>query len=386
MYLPVLLIRDFGWWSFAAFAIPNCLGAMAFGWGVATEARSRSLVLVHTPAVQWFAGVTAAFQAFFLCWLIGRAATPSALASFGGAVVGLVGGTSALAGKGRDGRDGLPLVRAWPIVPVYLISLLCIVVFAASHPTAGANDWPTSARDLALLAPVCVLGFMLCPLLDPTFHAACRDAWRRGGAGASRRAFALGFLLFFPAMIGFTALYAPSLLAGATRGALGSSPPSLASPIVAFHLAMQAMVTCVLHLASVGRSAGVMPAARGGSRARTLTVVVLAAGLLAIRGDVPFEIGYRLFMSFYALVFPAYVWICMLPTFGAPATPTRRQWLVLALAVAMAGPFFWLGFIELRYGALAPGVAIVLIARLGVGRAGPTPSLRPGGASEERAR
>ena len=62
MYLPVLLIRDFGWWSFAAFAIPNCLGAAGFGWAVLTEARSRSLMLMHAPAIRAFALVTVAFS------------------------------------------------------------------------------------------------------------------------------------------------------------------------------------------------------------------------------------------------------------------------------------------------------------------------------------
>ena len=76
-------------------------------------------------------------------------------------------------------------------------------------------------------------------------------------------------------------------------------------------------------------------------------------------------------MSFYGLIFPAYVWICMIPTFPHPEKPTTRQMVVFATAVAMAGPFFYLGFIELRYWALAPGVMIPLLARLMIGRRSP---------------
>jgi hypothetical protein len=78
------------------------------------------------------------------------------------------------------------------------------------------------------------------------------------------------------------------------------------------------------------------------------------------------EIIYRGFMAFYGLVFPAYVWLCMLPL-GTTRTP-RRLW-TFAAAVALATPFYWMGFIERETIWLVPGVAIVLFAKLIAGGA-----------------
>ncbi|MBV8780683.1 MAG: hypothetical protein JO353_04735, partial [Phycisphaerae bacterium] len=34
MYLPVLLVRDYGFWGWVVFAIPNVVGAAAMGWTI----------------------------------------------------------------------------------------------------------------------------------------------------------------------------------------------------------------------------------------------------------------------------------------------------------------------------------------------------------------
>jgi hypothetical protein len=86
----------------------------------------------------------------------------------------------------------------------------------------------------------------------------------------------------------------------------------------------------------------------------------LYAGLTAT------EIIYRGFMSFYGLIFPAYVWICMLPL-GTTRT-SRRVWTFVG-AVVLASPFYWMGFIERETIWLVPGVAVVLFAKLIAGGA-----------------
>jgi hypothetical protein len=95
-------------------------------------------------------------------------------------------------------------------------------------------------------------------------------------------------------------------------------------------------------LVSAGASAGVI-------REDTLTVG---------------EIVYRCFMAFYGLVFPAYVWLCMIPTRDGHSGPSRQKILVWAFAVGIAAPMFWMGFIERQTWWLAPGLAMVLVARL----------------------
>jgi hypothetical protein len=74
------------------------------------------------------------------------------------------------------------------------------------------------------------------------------------------------------------------------------------------------------------------------------------------------EVVYRVFMGFYGLVFPAYVWICMVPFRGG--MPTARSVLVFAIFSGLALPFFWTGFVENRMMYLVPGLALVLFARL----------------------
>jgi hypothetical protein len=76
------------------------------------------------------------------------------------------------------------------------------------------------------------------------------------------------------------------------------------------------------------------------------------------------ELVYRLFMGFYGLVFPAYVWLVMLPTRSSQPRPALRNVLVFALAVLLAGPMFWMGFVMTQMIWLVPGLAIVLLAKL----------------------
>src|SRR5438105_14859391 len=72
MFLPVLLVRDYGVWGWIVFAIPNILGAAAMGWVIRSPEQSRSIVAVHQPAIVIFSTVTAAFQVFFAAWIFQR--------------------------------------------------------------------------------------------------------------------------------------------------------------------------------------------------------------------------------------------------------------------------------------------------------------------------
>jgi hypothetical protein len=71
------------------------------------------------------------------------------------------------------------------------------------------------------------------------------------------------------------------------------------------------------------------------------------------------DLIYRLFMSFYGLVFPAYVWVCMIPWRKGRGT---GRWSLVAcgIVVLVAAPFYWFGFILERMYWLVPAVGIVL--------------------------
>ena len=92
---------------------------------------------------------------------------------------------------------------------------------------------------------------------------------------------------------------------------------------------------------------------------------------LAYTGLTRGEIVYRLFIAFYGLIFPAYVWICVIPAGGKSGPPDRRRFRVFALAVIAAAPMFWMGFIERQTVWFAPGVGLVFLARWLVVARGP---------------
>src|ERR1044071_551865 len=71
MFLPVLLVRDFGAWGYAVFAAPNVAGAAAMGWVLRRQGASEWLVQRHGGVWRVFSIVTVAFQFMFLYWMAG---------------------------------------------------------------------------------------------------------------------------------------------------------------------------------------------------------------------------------------------------------------------------------------------------------------------------
>jgi len=414
MYLPIILLRDFGWWGYIAFLVPNIIGAGAMGF-VLDAQLSRSVVVHHAVASRAFSLVTRAFQAFFLTWLVtgvlsaGQALTlavPIAVAFIVGTVLGVT-------VYRTPGAIHLRAALLW----------LTSAGIAAYLLFTGSAVLPIIAQrlpqtDVLWLAPVMVLGFLLCPYLDLTFHAALQHA-QAAGAGQSvgpdsdatnltptlaararrtrRVAFAVGFGLLFAAMIAFTPFYAAILTpmidpAGGLLAPHTTSPAAsaagLALTLVLIHIAGQLGYTLTVHnirpvlptdSSTSDRPIGTLKIAER-AHARNATLAGVLVGLIALNlppytspltgtwfipaslSSLPnFEIAYRLFMAFYGLVFPAYVWLVMLP-FGSPLE--RRRVKVWLFACGVAAPCYWLGFIDRQTEWLLPGVMIVLAAKL----------------------
>ncbi len=395
MYLPALLVRDYGIAGFLIFAVPNVIGAAAMGWVLSRKEAARRLVEKHRLACLAFSIVTVAFHAYFITWLA-RSMGPHFGFEATGAhragpwvIAGIVGVVVAL--MIRRGLD------VWAAALVYIVSLCAIIAFyqpmvsvyddyrspAFGWGVAGGPAFPGAL----FLAPVCIFGFLLCPYLDLTFHRANLATTPRGG----RVAFSLGFGVFFLLMILFTLAYA-GLFAFPTEYQV----VCWAAIIVSTHVLCQAAFTVIVHLREVvirrQIASWLLPAA-------TVLFVLAIIAALGLARDIddsrlswirdelnaqmpmrPGEIGYRVFMSFYGLLFPAYVWLCMIPTraprFGPAATTEpgkphsgldgpigRRKLLVLLIAVAIAAPMYWLGFIERQEIWLLPGLIVVLLSR-----------------------
>lgn len=354
MFLPVLLLRDFGVWGYVAFAAPNVIGAAAMGWVLRDDAASPALVQRHGRAVAWFSAVTIAFQAWFLVCVISlfgdldwgvlpRVAVLAGLAIFGAAFTG---------------GPGLGL-GAW--VVSFGVAVAYLLLNGPPALPAAARGIPVLTSGVLWLAPVCCFGFALCPYLDGTFHKA-RTALDPRGA---RRAFTLGFGVLFFLMILFTLVYAGEFL-GRSSGSVFL--------LVLVHMTLQAGYTCGVHLraiANLPRGGGVrsIPWWAGITSIAIVFAAIyrryeVGAGAFAEIGVDPFfELIYRIFMSFYGLVFPAYVWLCMIPVRGRGG-PTWSRLIVWTLVIGLAAPMFWMGFIERREWWLGPGLALVLAARV----------------------
>lgn len=349
MFLPVLLVRDYGVMGWVVFAIPNVIGAAAMGW-VLRDGMSERIVREHSTAIEWFRLVTVVFQLWFLVafllWTPGeidsRMPGQERWIVLGALVVGAI--------LGINVRSGV-------------LALLASVLFAGwtlrGTGLAIPSSIGTPATGALWLAPVCAFGFALCPYLDPTFHRA-RQGTSESGA---RAAFSVGFGVLFLSMILVTLFYA----VWAVR--VSNSLASLIAVLPVFlaaHIGMQLTYTCTVHArATPGRGPWTAP---------RISFALLLAGAVAVAtyflpthtGLQGREVVYRSFMSFYGLVFPAYVWLLMVPngTAARSALDSRRAMRVFWVSAGLAAPFYWMGFIERQEFWLVPGLAIVLLARL----------------------
>lgn len=352
MFLPVLLVRDVGFWGWIVFAAPNVIGAALMGWVIKSPESSRAIVAGHARACGAFSVVTIAFHVFFVLWFVPRlVGLPIASCAFPLAAVYL------LLTYARPKSDLLAAAVAW------LISLAMFVLFLRTPHAILPTPHLLPNIDALALAPVCLVGFALCPYLDLTFHRARQELPTRA---QSKFAFGAGFGVFFFLMIVFSLLYARALdplLAPEWRRHLR---PAFGA-ILATHMIVQAAFTLAAHARSFAARA--TPAGVFGLIVLSQFSILAALGATMIPRLFhldPGEVVYRLFMAFYGLVFPAYVYLCMIPrTRGiAAAPPTRAALRIATLAILAAAPFFWLGFIQNRMLWLLPGVALVLLARL----------------------
>lgn len=349
MFLPVLLVRDYGIGGWVVFAIPNVIGAAAMGWVIRSGGASAAMVEKHRPACIAFSLVTIAFQFFFAGWMF---TIPVAVL--------LVGSLAAV-------QLTLAMDRKVGVL-IWLGSAAAFGVLMATGEAFAQPNLPMKlprqpALNLLWLAPVCMFGFVLCPYLDLTFHRA-RQAidWLSPSPGTGRLAFSLGFGVFFLVMILFTLAYA-GLLAG-VAGDIPVNGPELALQAVAAHMVLQLIFTIGVHAREVAT-------APLGGIAWPLLLGAAAVGLgLSMGRYSDFSMGplllpeliYRGFMGFYGLIFPAYVWLCMIPS-----ASERRARGVFVAAVVLALPMFWMGFMQQQMIWILPGIALVLAARLLVG-------------------
>ncbi|MDW8261128.1 MAG: hypothetical protein RMJ35_01255 [Phycisphaerales bacterium] len=339
MFLPVLLIRDYGLSGFLIFAIPNVVGAAAMGWVMRSPEQSRRFTQVHSVACGAFSLLTICFHGFFAGWMGSRLLQNPGLAAiaFGGLILVM----TLLMRLGGGLERWLAAAVAATSGALFMLVLRYRLDLGILLPQ-GVVVTPS---ELAGLAAACMLGFLFCPYLDRTFHWARQSTTQTG----ARWAFGVGFGVVFLGMLCFSLIYADLILESRlNRTVLG---------MLLVHLWVQSSFTVAAHgaLASTLGRVGWMYASAG---------VCLALGVIAdqlLYNNCPGgELGYRLFLGFYGLIVPAYVLIGAASRTGGD----KATWLLLLLVVAAALPFYWLAFIEGMMPWAGAGVAIVLLGGL----------------------
>lgn len=359
MFLPILLVRDFGVWGFVVFAVPNVLGAAAFGWVLAKPGVSERLVEKHRPWLRGFSFVTIAFQIYLLIWMMHLVQEELLFVAVGAAF----------------GAMFLPRLPFFPsrivarTLIVFPISIAAIIVFLTKSGPSLPQTPEFVSPDLLWLAPVCAFGFALCPYLDLTFHHARQKAPGPSGTVA----FTLGFGVIFLAMILFTLAYSGFLDKAVTSRAITMSIPAVC---VVAHLFAQLIYTFEVHheraVAPEQWKKPMFVGGWGGVVGLGIVAFWLIRGMPAYADMEVTEIVYRGFLSFYGLVFPAYVWLIMIPTrdghSGTTGANGRRKLMILALVIGIAAPMYWMGFIMRHEFYLVPAILLILFSRLALPR------------------
>ncbi|MBL9119261.1 MAG: hypothetical protein JNL80_05020 [Phycisphaerae bacterium] len=348
MYLPIILVRHWGWPGFWVFAILNVLGCAGFGYWCSRE-RSERLCREHAGAMVLFSGVTIAYQVFFVVFLGAWAADRANVALGNGPPVEWMAAAGAIVG-------GLLLSlapnRTWP----WLGALATVVSYAtwyllgtgrlAGAPAAGTE----STTSLVLAAPIIGFGFLLCPWLDATFHRARQQA-------PSHHAFGV-----------FGATFLPVILMTVAYGASGSLDPT--APILT-HLSVQLLFTIAVHV----REVRVAPVPQS-NKARQLALLAPTLGGVAVAYlgslSIGFEPAYLYLLGFYGLIFPTYVLLFMgVPALSAlglgPWPRTPRTVGLAALLVLALSPLCAAGFVELKTWLLTLAFGVILVAAV-IGR------------------
>jgi hypothetical protein len=347
MFLPVLLVRNWGIWAWVVFAVPNVLGAAAMGFVIRSRQSSEDILINHKPAIAVFSLITIAFHLYFVYWFVGQRLMGPWL------LIIPVGAFFLMWGAGRQS----PQTDSRMATIVWVLSMAAFAAFA--WQTGWKLDlppgrWPN--HQVLWLLPLCLFGFALCPYLDASFHRAAM-------ASGDRRAlvFTLGFGLFFLCMIVFTLWYTRPVAAAIDAGNPAAMSGAIAL-LLGAHMSVQSAFTVAIHVRELERMQ--MP-----MNFRLLALAVLFAAVLvaaiASRIDIrPLlgvdagEVGYWLFMGCYTVAVPAYVWLFMLPR-----RPIQRRLTVLIIIALLCLPLLWLGFIHRQMYLLLPATAILIASR-----------------------
>jgi len=360
MFLPALLLRDFGLTGYLVFAIPNVVGAALMGWVLRSRAQSLSMVQRHTTAIGWFSIITIAFHVYWIVWLFSFAQRMLPIPDeylFGAGAVAVA--WTVVTGRGiRLGRESQLGLVLW-------VMSLCVLAASFVFPNAispntgeviaTVNKQSPLSTGAVWMIPVCLLGFGLCPYLDATFHHARQQLDSRS---TGRVGFTIGFGVMFASMIVLTYQYSGLIITTINGDADSIVINPLMGAAILAHIMCQWIYTVRVHLARLPLLPG------GGPTMQSTYGVALLAGIAALvvpklsghAGLTAGEMVYRCFIGAYGLLFPAYV-LFRIVRLRAGEKPAAMWW--MWLMVGIATPMFWMGFLEGHPIWLVPGSIVI---------------------------
>jgi hypothetical protein len=344
MFLPVVLLRALGIPGLLALVVPNVLGAAAMAWIIPNAERSREWVAKHEHACIAFSLVTIVYHVFFASFLIRRIAGPATGVGLGAALAAFW-----LILQWNGGKPAGKFLAALIVFAVTLTAMIWGFERASipyiARPIPGA---PTTLPAIGALwlAPAFSFGFLLCPYLDLTFHAARQST----GPGEGRAAFAIGFCVFFASMLAVTVAYSGHLTGHFDRR-LNSQLAILLSAHLIVHtgfviIAHGQQLVQRIHRIRPGKfflfgAAVILALLVGVPNARNLNLGLTLGELI-----------YFCFLGFYAAAFPAYVYVR-----GRNPQGTQFPWIMTLL---LATPLYLLAFFEQNLIWFLPGTALLL--------------------------
>ena len=164
LLLPTILMQWFGWSGFLLIAIPNVIGATAMGLLLGSPGASKAFCQRHPQAIGLFVSLTITFHLLFLS-IVAAWIFPSDMVSQWDWVLFPL---TALV-------LGLMLSLAprswWPLLGT--VAFACGGIVIAMNCGCGEHPGWSGTRppiDLVWLAPIFIIGFLLCPWLDAPFH------------------------------------------------------------------------------------------------------------------------------------------------------------------------------------------------------------------------
>lgn len=348
MWLPLLLIDRWGWPGFWLFAIPNVLGCAAMGYVVGTRERSIRLVREHRGAMRWFSCITIAFQLFWISALAGDLGFITFMDDRTAMlvlplVVVCLGGLIAL----------LPLL-GWLVTATLLFAWTMTSFGIVGTGFMERIDGHGSIPPIQLwgAAPIIILGFLLSPYLDLTFHRARQET-------PSTHAFAV-FGVSFMAVLLFVTTYWHM-----------NAPAPLG--IVLLFWMLQVIFTVGAHVRELFAT-NIESPGRWGPVGVLLAVALLPIpavwAVYATAGTGAAESWllddtYLRFLGFYGLAVPIWVLAFMWPR---AAARTRRAGCVLAATLAVAFVFAEFGMVRTPTWWILPAVALVMLVPLTLAR------------------